>query len=158
MILTVDINNMARPVLNRTSISAFKNFRTFKLKRRLANTTFNAECETLITNIDSFILALEGSYNHLRVMDEEKVDKVLTQVKEIISKIEIQNSDLKKINYLDKLELKERYAYMLNCLYKIESILHKRKYLNSETIKTDTVLKEGVVQLTSSYFKTSNGF
>jgi len=139
MYLTIDIQEMAQPVVNDTKrVPLVLKFLYF-LKGRLV-TKYNKHLTT-------FNLALEGAIYRVDDISIEKSRKILDETKKIIVSMENAESDLAKSNYLDSEEVKENIKYTLKCLYTFESKLHKQVYKSLPTIKVDNDLKEGIARM-----------
>lgn len=142
MYLTIDIYEMAQPVVNDTKrVPLILKFLYF-LKGRLVN-KYN-------THLTTFSLALEGAINRVEGLQIEKSNALLEQTKKTILSMEDVESVLAKDNYLDNTEIKENIKYTLKCLYTLESKLHKSVYKSVPTIKADKDLKEGIAKMNAS--------
>ncbi len=139
MYLSIDIHEMAQPIVNDTKrIPLVLKFLYF-LKDRLV-TKFNKHLTTLN-------LALEGAMNRVDDLSIEKSRKILDETKTIIVSIENATSILDKYNYLDSEEVKMNIKYTLKCLYTFESKLHKQAYKSLPIIKADNDLKDGIARM-----------
>ncbi|WP_375604914.1 hypothetical protein [Flavobacterium davisii] len=142
MYLTINIENMAQTVVNEANrVSLITRFLQFLKKRVISN--FNKD-------IITFILSMEGAIMHLDALNISESEKILKDTKKIISKFEVLSEKMSSKNFYDNTELKDNFKYMLKCLYKIESKLHKKVYQSVPVIKTDEELKKGVVKMSSS--------
>ncbi|QYS89491.1 hypothetical protein [Flavobacterium davisii] len=122
-------------------MSLITRFLQFLKKRVISN--FNKD-------IITFILSMEGAIMHLDALNISESEKILKDTKKIISKFEVLSEKMSSKNFYDNTELKDNFKYMLKCLYKIESKLHKKVYQSVAVIKTDEELKKGVVKMNSS--------
>ena len=142
MYLTIDILEIAQPVVSETKKVSFVLRFLYFIKNRVVN-NFNNHLTTLN-------LALEGVLNRMDDLSIEKSSKLLIDTKGIIFSIENMESDLASRNYLDREDIKENIKYTLKCLYKLESKLHKNVYKSAPTIKVDEDLKEGISRMNAS--------
>lgn len=142
MYLSIDIQDMAQPVVNDTKrVSFVVRFLHF-VKNKMV-TKYN-------NHLTTFNLALEGALNRIDALSIEKSTSLLSETKGIIVSFENIEADLFKANYLDSDEVKQNIKYSLECLYKLESKLHKNVYKNLPIIETDKELKEGFSKMKSA--------
>jgi hypothetical protein len=142
MYLTIDIYEMAQPVVNDTKrVPLILKFLYF-LKGRLV-TKYNKHLTT-------FNLALEGAINRVDDISMDRSKKILEETKRIIVSMEDAEANLAKSNYFDSAEVKENIKYTLKCLYTFESKLHKQAYKSAPTIKIDKDLREGIAKMNAS--------
>jgi len=135
MYLSIDIQDMAQPIVSDTKrVSLIVRFLYFIKNKIVAK--YN-------THLTTFNLALEGALNRIEDLTLEKSTSLLSETKEIIRLIEKVEADLAKADYLDSDAVKQNIKYSLECLYKLESKLHKNVYQSSPIIETDEDLKEG---------------
>lgn len=139
MYLSIDIQEMAQPIVNDTKrVSLVVRFLYFIKDRMLAN--YN-------NHLTTFNLALEGALNRIEGLSVEKSTSMLPETKKIIRAIEKIDADLLKIDYFDNEDVRLNIKYSLTCLYKLESKLHKNVYKSSPVIETDHDLKEGISKM-----------
>ncbi len=138
--LDININQIAKPIVKETKD---RKFTTIKIPARRKK---NLSAE-LNKNLDVFILAIEGSYKHLKELDQEKIGNLLKDTDSIIDDLYSFDEKLSKKDYLDNNDVKEKIKYLLKALYKFESILHKSKYKNSPYEKTPQNIINGISKL-----------
>lgn len=149
MTLTVNINSITQPVLHEVKRSSFiKRFFIKSLEYFL-----NRSVKRLNRTINDSILKIEGSYTHLKEASTEEAEKMLFDVKKVISDLEKFSNRLHSNNYFDNDELKSKFRYLLKSIYKAEAILHKIVYKNKETIPTDESIKDGIIKMNSTFIK-----
>lgn len=135
MYLSIDIQEMAQPIVNDTKrVSLVVRFLHFIKDRVIVG--YN-------NHLTTFNLALEGALNRIEGLSIEKSTSMLPETKKIIIAIEKIDNDLSKNDYFDNDDVKRNIKYSLTCLYKLESKLHKNVYKSSPIIETDHDLKEG---------------
>lgn len=150
MTLSINIEQMAKPVLNETGkisiISKLSNFLLEKTELFLNKFIIN-----IIRDMDVFILSVEGSYSHIDKLLPSEAKNILDKTKKVISDLENLNEKLLKSNYFENEALKVKSKFMLKVIYKAESKLHKIVYKNERIKPTDNSLKEGVNRMNSIY-------
>lgn len=135
MYLSIDIQEMAQPIVSDTKKVSFIVRFLYFIKNKMV-TKYN-------NHLTTFNLALEGAINRIDDLNIEKSISLLSEMKGIITSLENVEVDLAKANYLDSDDVKQNIKYSLECLYKLESKLHKNVYKASPIIETDKELKEG---------------
>lgn len=144
MLLTLDINLMAEQVIKeRNQPSFFLRFLYF-IKTKVV--------KRINRDLDSFILSLEGAYKHAEELDTQSALSLLKDTKIVITKLDSFDEKLMKDNYLDDEQLKQKLKYLLNALYKFESILHKTSYQDAPFLKTPEEISEGISKLNQRNF------
>ena len=150
MTLTINIEQMARPVLKETGkisiLSRLSHFLLDKLEILL-----NKFINKIINDMDIFILSVEGSYSHIEKLSPPEASKVLDKTQKVISDLEKLDEKLLKSRYFENEDLKMKSKYMLKVIYRAESKLHKVIYKNEKIEPTDNSLKEGVIHMNSIY-------
>ena len=150
MTLSINIEQMAQPVMNETGrtflVSKFVHFLLNKLEFLLEKMI-----KRMCNDIDIFILSLEGSLKHLSDLSPEESKKVLIETKKVIIKLDKMGEKLNKSNFYDNELLKSKYLYMQKSIYKIESKLHKISFKNELISPTENYIKEGVIKMNSLY-------
>lgn len=139
MLLTLDINQMAEPIVKETKHSSFFVGILSFVKKRFAN--------KMNRKLDTFILALEGAYQHAEELDSQKAEKLLIDTKKIIDDLYSINEEFKKDNYLGNKKLSEKFQYLLSTLYKFESKLHKVTYKDAPIVKTPNEILNGISKI-----------
>jgi len=139
MLLTLDINQMAEPVVEKTMRTSFLlRFFSF-LEKRLIKDVSNV--------LDSAILKVEGSFSHIEELSNNETLILLSDTKKIISRFESLNESLLKHNYFSDNSVKEKFLYLNQVLYKFESLLHVASYKDAEVLKTPDEIKQGLAKL-----------
>jgi hypothetical protein len=146
MYLLIDIEQMARPVV--------KNAGRTSLISRFLHFFLNRSLKSFCQELDSFILSLEGSLKHIENLDEDGAMKLLQSTKKTISKMDEIGEELQKVSYFENQNLKEKYIYMQNILYKIEGRLHRITFQNKKKFSSEDSLKRGVIKMNSKYTET----
>ena len=150
MTLSINIEQMARPVVNETGriffVSKFLHFLIEKLEFVLERIV-----KRMIDDFDMFILSIEGSYSHIEKLSPSEASKLLIETKKVIIKLDDIGDNLQKLNYFDSKPLKSKFIYMQKSVYKAESKLHRISFRDKETIRTENTLKEGVIRMNSNY-------
>lgn len=139
MLLTLDINQMAEPIVKETRHPGFLIGILSFVKKRFA--------KKINIKLDAFILELEGSFLHVEELDLQNAEKLLLDTKKIISDLYSINEDLKKEGYFNNEILRKKFQYLLNTLYKFESKLHKIVYKNVPVIKTPDEILNGISKI-----------
>ncbi|TPG41699.1 hypothetical protein [Flavobacterium pectinovorum] len=139
MLLTLDINQMAEPIVQETRHPSFLIGILSFVKKRFA--------KKISSKLDFFILELEGSYLHVEELDQQNAEKLLFDTKKIIADFYIINEDLKKDNYFDNDSLSEKFNYLFKTLYKFESKLHKIAYKDVAVTKTPDEILNGISKI-----------
>lgn len=139
MLLLLDINQMAEPIVKEAGYSSFLVRILSFFKRRFAS--------KLNPRLDAFILSLEGSFQHISELDSNEAKDLLSDTKKIIDDFYLINEDLKKDNYLDDQSLNDKFQYLLKTLYKFESKLHKITYKDSPIVKTPDGILSGISKI-----------
>ena len=141
---------MARPVLNETGkisiISKLSHFLLEKLELLL-----NKFINKMISDMDIFILSVEGSFSHIEKLLPSEAKNILDKTQKVISDLEKLNDKLSKSDYFENDALKMKSKYMLKVIYKAESKLHKVVYKNERIEPTNNSLKEGIIHMNSIY-------
>lgn len=135
MYLSIDIQDMAQPIVSDTKKVSFIVRFLYFIKNKMV-TKYN-------NHLTKFNLALEGALNRIDDLNLEKSKSLLSEMKGIITSLENVEVDLAKANYLDSDDVKQNIKYSLECLYKLESKLHKNVYKSAPIIETEDDLKEG---------------
>ena len=145
MHLTIDIEQMAKPVLNNAGESTSASRRP-----RFAPVD---SLKSFCSQLDIFILSLEGSLNHLDQLSLEDSRELLSSTKKTIGDLDKVDEELRSSNYFQHQELKEKFTYMLKLMFKIESRLHRIVFRDSPRIKTSQSLKEGITKMNALHIK-----
>ena len=139
MLLTLDINQMAKPIVQETSHPSFFLGVLSFVKKRFA--------KKINKTLDPFILTLEGSFLHTEELEAHNAEKLLFDTKKIIDRLDKINEDLKKDGYLDDEVLSAKFQYLLKTLYKFESKLHKIAYKDVPVTKTPDEIINGISKI-----------
>jgi hypothetical protein len=139
MLLTLDINQMAKPIVEETKNSSFFVGMLYFVKSKYA--------KKLNNKLDAFILSLEGAFQYTEELNHEKATELLLNTKKTIDNLYAISEDLKKDNYLDDKNISEKFQYLLKTLYKFESKLHQIIYKNTPVIKTCPELLDGISKI-----------
>jgi len=139
MLLTLDIYQMAEPIVKETKHSGFLLGVLFFVKSRFVKKINN--------KLDAFILTLEGSFHHVDELDTPKAEKLLIDTKKIIDDLYLINERLKKIYYFGDNNISEKFQYLFRTLYKFESTLHKITYKDTPVSKTPDEILSGISKL-----------
>lgn len=134
---------MARPVVH--------NAGRISLVSRFLHILLNRSIKKFCNELDFFILSLDGSLMHIENLDEAKAKDLLQSTKKTISTMDEIGDKLRKIDYFQNKELKEKYIYMQKILYKIESRSYRIIFQNKEKFRSDDSLKNGVIKMNSIY-------
>ena len=139
MLLTLDINLMAEPIVKETRHSSFLVGMLSFVKRRFA--------KKINSQLDAFILTLEGSLQHTEELDTQMAEKLLMDTKKTIDDLFLINENLKKDNYLGDKILDDKFQYLSKTLYKFESRLHKVTYKDVPVTKTPDEIVNGISKI-----------
>jgi hypothetical protein len=139
MLLTLDINQMAEPIVKESRHPGFLIGILSFVKKRFA--------KKINIKLDAFILELEGSFLHTEELEVKDAEKLLFDTKKIINDLYSINEDLKKEHYFDNEILREKFQYLLKTLYKFESKLHKIVYKDVPVIKTPDEILNGISKI-----------
>ncbi|NJY64054.1 hypothetical protein HC174_15025 [Salinimicrobium sp. CDJ15-81-2] len=145
MHLTIDIEQMAKPVLNNAGESSHAS-------RRQRFTPVDS-LKSFCSQLDIFILSLEGSLNHLDQLSLEDAKELLSSTKKTVGDLDKVDEELRSSSYFQHQELKEKFSYMLKLMFKIESRLHRIVFRDSPRIKTSLSLKEGITKMNALHIK-----
>lgn len=140
MLLTLDIKQMAGPLVGKTKGIRFATIKTTSAKKEAVGLKLSKK-------LDVFILAIEGAYQHVKELDEEKATKLLQDTNRIIEDFYSLDDLLLEKNYLSSQELKKKIKYLFKTLYKFESILHKTAYKNTPLNKTSQDIIDGISKI-----------
>lgn len=158
MTLTVNINDITRPVFTEARKSSF--IKKNSVKNYILGVIENwleKRIKKLIKTTNDAALQIEGSYAHLKQMSPDKAMLMLDETKTAVSGLEKYDEKLAKSNYLDNHELKVKYKYLLKAIHKAEAISHKIAYSDKATNKTDKSIKDGIIKMNSNLIKKSVG-
>ncbi len=139
MLLTLDINQMAEPIVKETKHNSFFLGMLFFVKKNVLR--------KLNRKLDTFILTLEGSFQHIEELDIEKASILLNNTKKIINDFYLIDENLKEDNYLGDEKLSAKFQYLLRTLYKFESTLHKITYKDTPVLKTPNEILNGISKI-----------
>lgn len=144
MLLTLDINQMAEPIVKETRppgfLARFLSFRTKRFAKKIIAQKINIK-------LDIFILELEGSFLHTEELETKEAEKLLSDTKKISDELYSINEDLKKADYFNEEILNEKFQYLLKTLYKFESKLHKIVYKDVPVVKTSDEILNGISKI-----------
>lgn len=144
MHLTIDIEQMAKPVLNNAGKAPNASRPHFVPVDSL---------KSFCGQLDIFILSLEGSLYHLDQLNLEDAKELLSSTKKTITELNEVDEELVVGKYFEHQELKEKFGYMLRLMFKIESRLHRMVYRESPRIKTSRSLKDGITKMNALHVK-----
>ncbi len=143
MYLTLNIQNITQPVIKETRLVSFFTGVLERFSNRLIKRYF--------LHINTLIFTLEGVLQRIDEIDKLQAEKGLREIEKAIKVFDKMNSDWKKINYFDNKEFETNYNYMLQCLYTIESRLHKKVYSSKSFEKTPEDIRTGIMRMNALY-------
>lgn len=145
MEISLHIEQFSRPIVAETHrVSFVPRFLWFvlgKIKKSLHN------------DLDNIIVAVEGYYSYANELDVTKAKLLLLSTKKSIKALDKIDDKMRDINYFEDDSLKMKFNHMLKSLYKLENILHKIVYKDSEPIKTPIEIIDGVARMNKIYLE-----
>lgn len=138
--LNINIKEIAEPLVGKPKAHTFDIIKAPPTSKKTLSLKLN-------NKLDVFILAIEGSYQHLKELDKEKSKKLLKDTDEIVENFYSLDDLLSKKNYLDHPDLKNKIKYLFKALYKFESILHKNTYKDSPINKTSQDIIDNISKI-----------
>lgn len=155
MLLNIDIPHLTAPALKTPRVRiVFRTPRGHLLKPIVSrlNAHYQSQYERSLANLNRIILSLEGSYNHLKDISPKEALSIQADTEKSITKVlAIKDKRIMQVLLKNNDEYRFKYNLMLKWLYKIESRCHVIAYREEPIIKTDQELKDGVINLNSSY-------
>jgi|AntDeeMinimDraft_4_1070355.scaffolds.fasta_scaffold07128_3 hypothetical protein len=138
MLLTLDIKEMAAPILSKNkqeNFAVLQSCNDVELPKVLGK------------KMDSFVLEIEGTNLHLNKLSSLETKELLDDTKIVIKQFYKFYDILGKANYFSDVILEQKMSYLLKTLYKFESILHKITYKDKNIEKTPEKILTGIAKV-----------
>lgn len=140
LVLDVDIKQIAAPLVGKHKAEKFA-----VLKSPISS---ESDLVLNLTNkLDVIILAVEGSFRHLKELDKEKSKRLLKDTNETIEDFYSFDDLLSERNFFNNQDLKKKVSYLFKALYKFESLLHKNTYKDTPIDKTPPEIADNISKL-----------
>jgi len=139
MYLTLDIEKQARPII--------RSGENVNLALRFMQSLAEWLKSSLSNNLDNFILTTEGFHKHVTELNDTDSRLLLDKTGDVIRWFDKLQEQFDRINFMDDVELKEKFKYAQKSLFKLEALAHVQTTKNVPIEKTQNFLQEGIAKL-----------